>query len=324
LAGDRSLTNVVAHEITHSWSGNYVSNANWKDFWLNEGFTVYIERLILGEVNSAAYRDFEILGGYNDLVKTVSDTMGEHPNWTRLQPDLEGIDPDDAFSKIPYEKGSLFLLYLEQIVGGVKKMQEWLKSYFTTFRTQSLTTEQMREHFLSHFKNEKRLKEIDWESWLKGEGMPKFNPSTVCDRSMVICCESLAKKWLEEDGKGALSSDLDKFLSKQKMYFLDLLITSGKLLKPETLERLDSVYSFSRSQNVEVGFRYLMLSLRNKHRAVFPAVSLFLSRHGRGLYTKPLYKELHKLDKEEASKVYHTHKAFYHSVIRNFCKNLGL
>jgi len=64
------------------------------------------------------------------------------------------------------------------------------------------------------------------------------------------------KKWIDEDGKGAAPSDLDKFLSKQKMYFLDLLITSNKDLKVQTLERLDSVYGFTKSQNVEVGFRF--------------------------------------------------------------------
>jgi len=37
LAGDRSLTNVVAHEIAHSWTGNLVTNASWEHFWLNEG-----------------------------------------------------------------------------------------------------------------------------------------------------------------------------------------------------------------------------------------------------------------------------------------------
>jgi len=37
LAGDRSLADVVAHEISHSWSGNLVTNATWQHFWLNEG-----------------------------------------------------------------------------------------------------------------------------------------------------------------------------------------------------------------------------------------------------------------------------------------------
>ena len=40
LTGDRSATNVVAHEIAHSWTGNLVTNATWEHFWLNEGWTV--------------------------------------------------------------------------------------------------------------------------------------------------------------------------------------------------------------------------------------------------------------------------------------------
>jgi leukotriene-A4 hydrolase len=99
LAGDRSLTNVVAHEIAHSWAGNLVTNASWEDFWLNEGFCVYLERQILGHVKkSDEYRYFEMLIGYNDLKKTVAD-LGETNEFTKLRPSMTGIDPDEAFSK---------------------------------------------------------------------------------------------------------------------------------------------------------------------------------------------------------------------------------
>ena len=51
IPGDRSLTPTLAHEIVHSWIGNLVTNAFWKDFWLNEGFTRYIERRVLGHLS---------------------------------------------------------------------------------------------------------------------------------------------------------------------------------------------------------------------------------------------------------------------------------
>lgn len=51
LAGDRSLVDVVAHEIAHSWFGNLTTNATWADFFMNEGFTMYAQRRITQEVN---------------------------------------------------------------------------------------------------------------------------------------------------------------------------------------------------------------------------------------------------------------------------------
>jgi leukotriene-A4 hydrolase len=50
IVGDKSEVNVAIHEIAHSWTGNLVSCKNWENFWLNEGFTVYLERK--GKFNS--------------------------------------------------------------------------------------------------------------------------------------------------------------------------------------------------------------------------------------------------------------------------------
>lgn len=43
---DRENVDVIAHELAHSWSGNLVSNASWEHFWLNEGWTMYLERRV--------------------------------------------------------------------------------------------------------------------------------------------------------------------------------------------------------------------------------------------------------------------------------------
>ena len=55
-------------------------------------------------------------------------------------PGIDSIDPDDAFSRVPYEKGSLFLYYLEGVVGGPERMTEWLRSYVTDFQYKTLET----------------------------------------------------------------------------------------------------------------------------------------------------------------------------------------
>lgn len=71
-AGDRSLANVVAHEIAHSWTGNLVTNRNFEHFWLNEGFTVFIERKIVGRLTNSQEQDFEAYSGTTELSETVS------------------------------------------------------------------------------------------------------------------------------------------------------------------------------------------------------------------------------------------------------------
>lgn len=49
-------------------------------------------------------------------VKTLNES-NEGP-YTKLIPDLRGVDPDDAFSTVPYEKGFALLFYLENLLGG--------------------------------------------------------------------------------------------------------------------------------------------------------------------------------------------------------------
>jgi leukotriene-A4 hydrolase len=104
LAGDKSLVSLVAHELAHSWSGNLVTNATWSDFWLNEGYTVYIERRILEELYGRERAEMEAALGYQDL----QDELKSHPVADQiLHVDLAGRDPDDGATQIPYEKGAL-------------------------------------------------------------------------------------------------------------------------------------------------------------------------------------------------------------------------
>lgn len=122
IAGDRSLVTVIQHEITHSWTGNLVTNCSWEHFWLNEGFTRFIERKLIALYNkNELCRHFECLEGWRDLVEEVKH-FGENNQLTQLVTNLKDVDPDDAFSSIPYEKGHMLLFYLEQLLGGPGKL----------------------------------------------------------------------------------------------------------------------------------------------------------------------------------------------------------
>ena len=116
IVGDRSLTAVVAHEIAHSWTGNLVGCKTWEHFWLNEGFTRFLEAKILEKIFGKAWADFEAIEGVTRLKDSIK-AFKNQPLLTALVPDLKGIDPDDSFSRVPYEKGRNLVKFLEQKLG---------------------------------------------------------------------------------------------------------------------------------------------------------------------------------------------------------------
>src|SRR3954469_15202605 len=139
LAGDRSLVNVIAHELAHAWTGNLVTNASANDFWLNEGFTVYAERRILEALHGREASEMHATAGLHDL-KTSLERFAARPELTRLRTELRGVDPDEAYSTVPYEKGYLLLRQLEEAAGR-PAWDPFLREYLTTFRFQSITTQ---------------------------------------------------------------------------------------------------------------------------------------------------------------------------------------
>src|SRR5436190_6596455 len=138
LAGDRSLVSLVAHELADSWSGNLVTNATWNDFWLNEGFTVYLEHRTMEAIAGRDYSEMLAQLAKQELTEEI-DGLGAASPDTRLLLDLAGRDPDDGMTNIAYDKGYFFLRLLEETVGR-EKWDAFLRKYFDTFAFQNMTT----------------------------------------------------------------------------------------------------------------------------------------------------------------------------------------
>ena len=103
LAGDRSLVNVLAHELAHSWTGNLIGAADAEHFWLNEGFTVYAERRIIEALDGAELCALHAAIGRLDLERAVASLP---PELTRLRTHLQGIDPDEVSWGLGQARGS--------------------------------------------------------------------------------------------------------------------------------------------------------------------------------------------------------------------------
>ncbi|XP_319027.5 leukotriene A-4 hydrolase isoform X1 [Anopheles gambiae] len=298
LAGDKSLATVVAHEIAHSWTGNLVTNRNFEHFWLNEGFTVFVEGKIVGRLSGNASRDFHALHGLSELSDCIKTQLADTPELTKLVVDLSECGPDDAFSTVPYIKGSTFLRYLEDLLGGPSKFEPFFRAYLDRFKYQSVLTNDFKQMLYEWFRedpnNEVLLERINWDLWLFGEGMPPVIPSY--DRSMLEACLAHATLWAENDLDTIKNSPLVKqsLVSVQLIEFLAQLLEKKKIvdLTAEKVALLGETYGFSTTKNAELRFRFVRLFIRARLIEKMDEILAFANSNFRMKFVRPVYKEL--------------------------------
>jgi len=292
LSGDKSNADVIAHEIAHSWTGNLVTNFNFEHFWLNEGFTVFTERKIVGRMHGEPARHFSAILRWKDLAETVNVNLGPTNPLTSLVPNLVGVDPDDAFSVVPYEKGSTFLWYLEDTVGGAALFEPFLKAYYKKFAYQSITSNTFKDFFLEQFSNVEAIKSIDWDTWFNKPGMPIYKPKF--DDSLAKESWSLAEKWQAWDVStpAPFGDEFDKFSPTQKQEFLGTLI-NGAPLDHAKLDKMEALYSLSNCSNVEIVFRWIRLGIKARWEPSVPEALRLATVQGRMKFVRPLFKDLY-------------------------------
>ncbi|CAK6983123.1 leukotriene A-4 hydrolase [Scomber scombrus] len=316
LAGDRSLSNVIAHEISHSWTGNLVTNKTWEHFWLNEGHTVYLERMIGRRLESEQFRQFKAIGGWKDLQDSVN-TFGANNPLTNLVPSLQDVDPDDAFSSVPYEKGFALLYHLEELLGGPEVFMGFVKSYIQMFAYSSVTTDQWKEYLFSYFKDKVEiLNQVDWTGWMSTPGMPPVKPQY--DTTMADACIALSHRWTKaknQDLSSFKGSDVKTLSSHQLIEFLSLLLQEDPL--PLThVKRMQEVYDLNSCMNSEIRFRWLRLCVRSRWEDKVAMALKMATEQGRMKFTRPLFREVYNFEKyrEEALRVFLAHRAEMHPV----------
>lgn len=139
---------------------------------------MFVEQKIIGRLRGSQYRDFHALHGLSELKDTIANQLKDEPELTKLVVDLSNVGPDDAFSTVPYMKGSTFLRYLEDLFGGAEIFEPFLRSYLNKFKYQSILTKDFQKFVYDYF-NEKipeKLEEVNWDSWLFSEGLPIIIP----------------------------------------------------------------------------------------------------------------------------------------------------
>jgi hypothetical protein len=276
IAGDRSLVAVVAHELAHSWTGNLVTNASAEHFWLNEGFTVYAERRIVEALDGAEVAALHAALGRRELDHALAQ-FADRPALTRLRTHLTGVDPDEAYSIIPYEKGYAFLCVLEAAVGR-DAFARWLRRYLADFRFSAITT----DDFLAHVARELpgALDQIDAAAWIDGAGLPANAQTPRSTRLDAI--ERLA---------GAIPSTelAARWTPLEWQLYLASVPAPASAALCSTLE---SRFHLTASTNAEILVDWLTMALRAGFHQVLPRVDEVLTTVGRMKYLRPLYQAL--------------------------------
>jgi leukotriene-A4 hydrolase len=306
LVGDKSLVSLVAHELAHSWSGNLVTAASWRDIWLNEGVTTYVQGRITEALYGKRQADEEALLDIHTLQREVGSMPA---NAQRLAPKPGAVDADDTLSDVAYNKGSWFLRTLEQRFGR-DTFDNYLKSYFNHFAFQSITTEQMLS-FMKPNLIDKYPGKMSWaevQDWIYGTGVPKNAPIPDSPRFDTIDKERSALL------AGTLSADkLDAkdWNTQEWMYFLDGLPDVTPLDK---IQSIDAAWHLTGTPNAEIGMRWYVHAIAAGDNAVWPAAAEHMTRIGRLYLTMPVYKALSKTPDglAYAEQVYAKAKDGYH------------
>ncbi len=309
LAGDRSLVGVIAHELAHSWSGNLVTNATWRDGWLNEGMTSYMESRLMEVIYDVARVDEERVLQYRELLldfERVPEPM------QALAPRLDDADPDGFQGTIHYSKGQLFLEYLEHAFGR-EAFDDFLAAYFKEFAFGTITTEQFLDYLEAQLLSQDKapVTRAQAEAWTYGPGLPAG--ARIPSSANLDTAAKLAASWAAGDTDLA-DIAVASWSPQARIHFINSLPDD---LAHDRLAELDALWQLSNTHNAEIGRTWFIQVAQRRFLPAYDALEAHLGRYGRGRLIAPVYWALaaNGEDRTLALAMFERARPAYHPVV---------
>ena len=312
VAGDKSLTNVVAHELAHSWSGNLVTNSSWRDAWLNEGFTSYVENRVMEELYGERRAIMEQALDMEGLKRAISEA--KRPELTHLKLPENMEHPDDAFTLVSYIKGANFLFFLEDRFGR-EAFDPFLKAWFNDNAFGAVTTEDFISylHENLHKDNPDALTREELNAWVYGPGLPETARKPESDAFAKV--DEATKTWFEGGNIESLNKTSQAWSTHEWLHFLNSLPDG---LTEAQFAQLDEAFSLTGTQNAETAFAWYMQTIKGSYDAAYPELENFLMTVGRGKFIYRLYGALKDSGREDlqfwAADIYEAARPGYHPI----------
>jgi aminopeptidase N len=308
ITGDRALVSLIAHELAHSWSGNLVTNSTWNDFWLNEGFTTYVERRIMEELRGKEISDMSWATGRKDLERVLEEA-GRTNRDTRLALDFGADrDPEDAPTDVAYEKGAMLLRAME-LAFGRQTFDAFLRARFDRLAFQSTDTKTFEADAAPLF----TAQDPGWKlaDWLYKPGLPASAPSSASSRVTELTAQAVAY------AKQGPLPDVSAWKTMDWTTFLDAI---PKDIPRDRLLALDAKHRLTASTNRLIQMTWFPLLIQADVREAAPSIEEFLMHVGRRWLTRAVYEALLTKGgfwRELAATTFEKAKAGYHPVTRD-------
>jgi leukotriene-A4 hydrolase len=299
-------TNLIAHELAHSWAGDLVTLATWDDVWLNEGITAYLTLRIMEMVAGPERAE---LSYFLDRRSYTNYSKGtNNPELTVLHRTVHS--PGEGFDLTGYTKGELFMRTLEDRLGR-STMDAFLKRWFARFAWRWVDDVAFVVTLNEFVPPGTDLRLMEW---LYQPGLPS-NVTAATSSAMYVRAEQRGAAFRNGTAIAQLApstwSDLDLELFLQ--------VVPPTIYRPRIGE-LDGAFQLS-SRNTP-NERWLASALREKYAPAMPAVERALRRGGPNGTIVGLYSILRDVDIEYGRTMFESLGQRYHKDVREVVESI--